>query len=88
MPKTAKSGCVRKLLQTLYGTRDTANAWDYNAAIDQVHDTGLSSPCLYYHREEDSHRWRHGDDLVFDGEDNWLDELQNALERKQAMTNM
>ena len=35
----------------------------------------------HHHREEDSHGWRHGDDLVFEGEDNWLDKLQKALAR-------
>ena len=52
-----------------------------NAAIDQGYDIRLSSPCLHYNREEDRHGWRHGDDLVFEGEENWLDELQKALER-------
>ena len=35
---------------------------------------------MLVHREEDSHGWRHGDDLVFEGEDFWLDALQKALE--------
>ena len=62
----------------LYGTRDAANAWDEffnSAANDQGYDIGLSSPCLYYHREEDSHGCRDGDDLV----DHWLDALQKTL---------
>ena len=68
--------------RTLYGTRDAANAWDEffkNAAVDHGYDIGLSSPCFYCHREEDSHGRRHGDGLVFEGEDNWCDEMQKLL---------
>ena len=37
--------------------------------------------------EQDStHGWRHGDDLVFEGEDNWLDELQKGLDRASILT--
>ena len=34
-----------------------------------------------HHRGQDSHGWRHCDDLVFEGEENWLDELQREMER-------
>ena len=75
----SKSGHVGKLLRTLYGTRDAAKASDEcfnNAAIDQGYDIGLSSPCLHYHRGED-----------IEGEDNWLDELQKAVERVVMVDN-
>ena len=52
-----------------------------NAAIDHGYDFGLSSPCLCLHREEDSHGERHADDLVFEGEGEWLDDLQKELGR-------
>ena len=57
-----------RLLRTLYGTRDAANAWDEffnNAAIERGYEIGWSSLCICYHREQDSHGWRHGDDLAF-----------------------
>ena len=60
----SKTGHVGKLLRTLYGARDTANAWDQifnNAEVAQGYEIGLSSSCLYCHREQDSHGWRHGD---------------------------
>ena len=71
-------------VHTATDRRQLANAWDEffnHAAIDHGFHIGLSSPCLYFHREANSHAWRHGDDLVLQGEDKWLDELQKALER-------
>ncbi|CAK0871008.1 unnamed protein product [Prorocentrum cordatum] len=78
----AQAGFVGRLLRTLYGTRDAANAWDefFNEAIvRREYEVGLSSPCLYYCAAEDSAGWRHGDDLVFEGPDEWLDRLEEGL---------
>ena len=78
----AQAGFVGRLLRTLYGTRDAANAWDefFNEAIvRREYEVGLSSPCLYYCAAEDSSGWRHGDDLVFEGPDEWLDRLEEGL---------
>ena len=64
-----QSGHDGKLQRTVYGTRDACDECYGNAAMDQGYDIRLSSPCLYFHREEDSHGWRQGDNLMFEGED-------------------
>ena len=71
---------VGKLLRTQALEAETHPTLEFfnNAATDQGYDSGPSSPCLYHDREEDSHGWRHGDDLVFDGEGTWLDDLQKG----------
>ena len=77
--EASKPGHVGKLLRTLYGTRDAANAWDEffnNSVIEDGYEIVLASPCSYYHRAQDSHGWRRGDDLVFEGEESWRDEMQ------------
>ena len=79
-----QSPLTGQLLRTLCGNRDAANAWDEffnNAAIDEWHGKGRASPRLHFHREQDSHGWKHDDGLVFEGEENWLDELQKGLGR-------
>ncbi|CAK0797196.1 unnamed protein product [Prorocentrum cordatum] len=78
----AQAGFAGRLMRTLYGTRDAAKAWDefFNEAIvRREYEVGLSSPCLYYCAAEDSAGWRHGDDLVFEGPDEWLDWLGECL---------
>ncbi|CAK0837788.1 unnamed protein product [Prorocentrum cordatum] len=78
----AQAGFVGKLLRTLYGTRGAANAWDEfsnDAIVRREYEVGLSSPCLYYCAAEDSTGWRHGDDLVLEGPDDWSDHLEEGL---------
>ena len=53
--------------------------WIKDITQNQGYHKGLSSPCLYC-REEDSHGWRHGDELEFVGDDKF-DQLQTALAR-------
>ena len=84
----AQAGFVGRLLRTLYGTRDAANAWDefFNeAVVRREYEVGLSSPCLYYCAAEDSAGWRHGDDLVFEGPDEWLDRLEEGLRSEMIL---
>ena len=69
-------GMVGRLLRTLYGTRDAANQWDafFNKEIGELgYKVGSSNPCL--HRDWFSIGWRHGDDLVFAGEDGHMKTL-------------
>ena len=76
-----KEGHVGKLSRTLYGTGEAADAGDEffnDAAIDQGVQIGLSSPCLCLHREQDN-------DLVFEGKENWLDELHKEVERVMVL---
>ena len=71
----ATPGMVGQLLRTLYGTRDAAHEWDdfANTKISAVgYQVGMSNPCLYMHGTEPSIGWRHGDDILFAGEENLL----------------
>ena len=77
-------GKVGKLLRTLYGTRDAANQWDafFNEKIAQLgYEVGMSSPCLYRHKERLSIGWRHGDDLIFIGEEAHMNELFEEISK-------
>ena len=59
---TAAGRHVRKVVRTLYGTRDASNARDEffkTAGIEQGFEIGLSSPCLCFYRAQDSHGWIH-----------------------------
>ena len=40
---------------------------------------GLSSPCIYVHNTEPSTGWRHVDDILFAGEDKFVDESFDML---------
>ena len=69
-------GMVGRLLRTLYGTRDAAHEWDdfANKKIAAVgYQVGLSSPCIYVHNAEPAIGWRHCDDILFDGEEKFVD---------------
>ncbi len=75
-------GMIGRLLRTIYGTRDAANQWDafFNDKVAKLgFDVGLSNPCLYRHRSALSIGWRHGDDLIFAGEEEFLDQLHQDL---------
>ena len=71
----ATEGFVARLLRTMYGTRDAAHEYDSfsNEKIcAQGYRHGASCPCIYGHEEELSIGWRHGDDMIFGGEDHWV----------------
>ena len=73
------------LLRTLYGTRDAASEWDALATkcLEAAgFETGWSSPCLYRHSSALAIGWRHGDDLVFAGEETFLEQLFAQLSTK------
>ena len=40
---------------------------------------GLSSPCIYAHNAEPSTGWRHSDDILFTGEEKFVDEILDKL---------
>ena len=84
----ASPGMVGRLLRTLYGTRDAANQWDsfFNKEISELgYKVGESNPCLYMHRDLFSIGWRHGDDLVFAGEDGHMKSLFVELQKKMIV---
>jgi len=75
-------GMVGRLLRTMYGTRDAAAQWDVFAnekIAGEGFDVGVSSPCLYRHRSECCIGWRHGDDIVFLGEADFLEGIFQRL---------
>ena len=77
-------GMVGKLPRTLYGTRDAANQWDafFNEKIATLgYDVGMSSPCFYRHRDRLSIGWRHGDDLIFVGEEDHMNTLFEEISK-------
>ena len=85
----ATPGMVGQLLRTLYGTRDAAHEWDDFAkkkmAAVEYH-VGLSSPCIYVHNTEPSIGWRHGDDILFAGEEKVVDEIFDKLKGEMVLT--
>ena len=79
-----EDGGVGKLLRTLYGTRDAANQWDacFKERIATLgYDVGMSSPCFYCHRDRLSIGWRHGDDLIFIGEEGHMNMLFEEISK-------
>ena len=81
-------GFVGRLLRTLYGTRDAANQWDdyANSKIEALgFVVGMSSPCLYHHKDEECIGWRHGDDIIFAGEREFVLKVQADLEKDMIL---
>ena len=39
----------------------------------------MSNPCLYVHGTEPSTGWRHGDDILFAGEEEFVDSVYDKL---------
>ena len=85
----ATPAMVGQLLRTLYGTRDAAHEWDAfakkNIAAVEYH-VGLSSPCIYVTNTEPSLGWRHGDDILFAGEEKVVDEIFDKLKCEMVLT--
>ena len=78
----ATPGMVGQLLRTLCGTRDAAHEWDDFAKtkISALgYQVGMSNPCLYVHGTEPSIGWRHGDDILFAGEEEFVDSVYDKL---------
>eukprot|EP00959_Pyramimonas_sp_CCMP1952_P153514 3211767-Pyramimonas_sp.AAC.1 len=66
----------------MYGARDAANQWGsfFNDIITKLgYDVGVSNPCLYRRRNKLSIGWRHGDDLVFIGEADYMNSLFDEI---------
>ena len=81
-------GMVGRLLRTMYGTRDAANQYDAfsNEKITGVgYLTGKSCPCLYRHKDALSIGWRHGDDMIFVGEDLVVDDVYKKLGKEMIL---
>ena len=74
---------VGRLLKTMYGTRDAANQFDEfsKAIVDEGFISGLSCPCIYRHSTEQSIGWRHGDDMIFVGEAEFLEKVFKGLSK-------
>ena len=84
----ATEGFVARLLRTMYGTRDAAHEYDgfSNEKIcAQGYKHGMSCPCIYDHEKELSIGWRHGDGMIFGGEDHWVDEVHAKLGKEMIL---
>ncbi len=80
-----------KLEKAMYGTRDAAQNWEkgYESAFTKIgFNQGKSSPCLFYHPEQDLRVVVHGGDFTIMGVDpalNWItEELQKVYELGQS----
>ena len=65
-------GCVERLRNAVYGTRDAAAQWEsfYSRKfLDAGFEQGLFSPCLFAHRERGIEVLVHGDDMGIVGEE-------------------
>ena len=74
-----------KLNYSLYGTRDAAQNWEeeYTAFLVALgFQKGLSSPCLFRHRDRDVDVVVHGDDFTMLGQDEHLRWLKEKFAAK------
>ena len=65
-----KDGYCGKLTKSMYGTRDASLNWEceYIRFMNSIgFTTGLSSPCLFYHKSKDIRAVVYGDDFTLLG---------------------
>ena len=61
------ANCVGKLVRCAYGTRDAGAIWEdtYRGALEQMgFQSGIASPCCFFHPARNLHLVVHGDDFT------------------------
>ena len=81
----AEPGMCGKLFKSLYGTRDAAENWEeeYIGFMKGVgFESGVASPCLFYHQDRGIRAVVHGDDFTLLGHRDDLDWFKRQMETK------
>ena len=74
-----------KLNYSLYGTRDAAKNWENhyaNVLVKMGFTQGLSSPCIFFHKERNIETVVHGDDFTSLATENDLKWLAEQLKKQ------
>ena len=83
----ATEGYCGKLNKSMYGTRDASLNWEieYIRFMNKVgFTTGLSSPCLFYHKGKDIRAVVYGDDFTLLGDEISLDWFRAEIKKEYA----
>ena len=70
-----EEGMCGELIKAMYGTRDAAQNWEaaYNSFMKESgFSVGVSSPCIFHHKNRDLRAVVHGDDFTVLG---WKEQL-------------
>ena len=83
----ATNGYCGKLNKSMYGTRDASLNWEieYIRFMNKVgFTTGISSPCLFYHKAKDIRAVIYGDDFTLLGDEKALDWFRKEIKAEYA----